>query len=63
MIECKSLIIQHLMTAKLFIGSNNKKVRVWDVDNNKIIQSFNGYPDFVTCVIKSKNHEQIKKNK
>ncbi|ETO05303.1 F-box and wd40 domain protein, partial [Reticulomyxa filosa] len=31
-------------------GSNDKTVRVWDVDNNKQIQSFNGHSSNVYCV-------------
>ncbi|ETO20610.1 G-protein beta WD-40 repeats containing protein [Reticulomyxa filosa] len=31
-------------------GSNDKTVRVWDVDNNKQIQSFNGHSSCVYCV-------------
>ncbi|ETO00232.1 ribosome assembly protein 4 (RSA4), partial [Reticulomyxa filosa] len=31
-------------------GSGDKTVRVWDVDNNKQIQSFNGHSDYVHCV-------------
>ncbi|ETO07575.1 WD-repeat protein, partial [Reticulomyxa filosa] len=31
-------------------GSNDQTVRVWDVDNNKQIQSFNGHSSFVFCV-------------
>ncbi|ETO31290.1 WD-40 repeat protein [Reticulomyxa filosa] len=31
-------------------GSADKKVRVWDIDSNKQIQSFNGHSDFVYCV-------------
>ncbi|ETO16740.1 WD-40 repeat protein [Reticulomyxa filosa] len=31
-------------------GSGDKTVRVWDVDNNKQIQSFNGHSSEVCCV-------------
>ncbi|ETN98989.1 WD-repeat protein [Reticulomyxa filosa] len=31
-------------------GSSDKTVRMWDVDNNKQIQSFNGHSDTVNCV-------------
>ncbi|ETO13410.1 WD-40 repeat protein [Reticulomyxa filosa] len=31
-------------------GSDDKTVRVWDVDNNKQIQSFNGHSSFINCV-------------
>ncbi|ETN99626.1 Serine/Threonine protein kinase, partial [Reticulomyxa filosa] len=30
-------------------GSSDKTVRVWDVDNNKQAQSFNGHSDIVYC--------------
>ncbi|ETO12264.1 ribosome assembly protein 4 (RSA4), partial [Reticulomyxa filosa] len=31
-------------------GSRDKTVRVWDVNNNKKIQSFHGHSDSVDCV-------------
>ncbi|ETO10016.1 WD-40 repeat-containing protein, partial [Reticulomyxa filosa] len=31
-------------------GSEDSIIRVWDVDSNKQIQSFNGHSDCVTCV-------------
>ncbi|ETO03140.1 peptidase C14, caspase catalytic subunit p20, partial [Reticulomyxa filosa] len=31
-------------------GSNDKTVRVWDVDNDKQVQSFNGHSNQVCCV-------------
>ncbi|ETO36060.1 G-protein beta WD-40 repeats containing protein, partial [Reticulomyxa filosa] len=37
-------------------GSHDKTVRVCDVDNNKQIQSFNGYSDSVYCVKFSSYH-------
>ncbi|ETO08073.1 WD-40 repeat-containing protein, partial [Reticulomyxa filosa] len=37
-------------------GSYDKTVRVWDVDNNKQIQSFNGHLSFVYCVKFSQYH-------
>ncbi|ETO22275.1 G-protein beta WD-40 repeats containing protein [Reticulomyxa filosa] len=37
-------------------GSRDKTVRVWDVDNNKQIQSFNGHSDLVHCVKFSSYH-------
>ncbi|ETO35761.1 serine/threonine protein kinase [Reticulomyxa filosa] len=37
-------------------GSNDKKVRVWDVDNNKKVQSLNGYSKNVYCVKFSSYH-------
>ncbi|ETO08419.1 hypothetical protein RFI_28969, partial [Reticulomyxa filosa] len=30
-------------------GSSDNTVRVWDVDNNKQIQSFNGHSSYVHC--------------
>ncbi|ETO36950.1 WD-40 repeat protein, partial [Reticulomyxa filosa] len=37
-------------------GSDNKTIRVWDVDNNKQIQSFNGHSFRVNCVKFSPYH-------
>ncbi|ETO05115.1 WD-repeat protein, partial [Reticulomyxa filosa] len=37
-------------------GSDDKTVRVWDVDNNKQIQSFNGHSSYVNCVKFSSYH-------
>ncbi|ETO07761.1 hypothetical protein RFI_29629, partial [Reticulomyxa filosa] len=37
-------------------GSSDKTVRVWDVDNNKQIQSFNGHSNNVYCVKFSSYH-------
>ncbi|ETO24590.1 G-protein beta WD-40 repeats containing protein [Reticulomyxa filosa] len=37
-------------------GSNDRTVRVWDVDNNKQIQSSNGHSDSVHCVKFSPYH-------
>ncbi|ETO36105.1 WD-40 repeat protein, partial [Reticulomyxa filosa] len=37
-------------------GSRDKTVRVWDVDNNKQIQSFNGHLNTVYCVKFSSYH-------
>ncbi|ETO36704.1 WD-40 repeat protein [Reticulomyxa filosa] len=37
-------------------GSNDQTVRVWDVDNNNQIQSFNGHSSFVHCVKFSSYH-------
>ncbi|ETO06178.1 hypothetical protein RFI_31217 [Reticulomyxa filosa] len=37
-------------------GSEDKAVRVWDVDNNKQIQSFNGHSSYVLCVKFSSYH-------
>ncbi|ETO01521.1 WD-40 repeat-containing protein, partial [Reticulomyxa filosa] len=37
-------------------GSADKTVRVWDVDNNKQFQSFNGHSDDVYCVKFSSYH-------
>ncbi|ETO14623.1 WD repeat-containing protein [Reticulomyxa filosa] len=37
-------------------GSNDKTVSVWDIDNNKQIQSFNGHFRSVTCVKFSSYH-------
>ncbi|ETO35724.1 WD repeat-containing protein, partial [Reticulomyxa filosa] len=37
-------------------GSLDETVRVWDVDNNKQIQSFNGHSDYVNCVKFSSYH-------
>ncbi|ETO36547.1 F-box and wd40 domain protein, partial [Reticulomyxa filosa] len=37
-------------------GSSDKTVRVWDVDNNKQIQLFNGHSDYVYCVKFSSYH-------
>ncbi|ETO36772.1 G-protein beta WD-40 repeats containing protein [Reticulomyxa filosa] len=37
-------------------GSSDRTVRVWDVDNNKQIQSFNGHSDSVNCVKFSHYH-------
>ncbi|ETO35433.1 WD-40 repeat protein [Reticulomyxa filosa] len=37
-------------------GSNDQTVRVWDVDNNKQIQSFNGHSSNVRCVKFSSYH-------
>ncbi|ETO08241.1 WD-40 repeat protein [Reticulomyxa filosa] len=37
-------------------GSWDKTVRVWDVDNNKQIQLFNGHSDYVYCVKFSPYH-------
>ncbi|ETO32119.1 hypothetical protein RFI_04999, partial [Reticulomyxa filosa] len=37
-------------------GSDDKTVRVWDIDNNKQIQSFNGHSDSVYCVKFSSYH-------
>ncbi|ETO31922.1 WD-repeat protein, partial [Reticulomyxa filosa] len=34
----------------IYSGSDDKTVRVWDVDNNKQIQSFNGHSRNVSCV-------------
>ncbi|ETO09475.1 hypothetical protein RFI_27902, partial [Reticulomyxa filosa] len=31
-------------------GSSDNTVRVWDVDSNEQLQSFNGHSDFVRCV-------------
>ncbi|ETO04354.1 WD-40 repeat protein [Reticulomyxa filosa] len=40
----------------IFSGSNDQTVRVWDVDNNKKIQSFNGHAGHVNCVKFSSYH-------
>ncbi|ETO16739.1 WD-40 repeat-containing protein, partial [Reticulomyxa filosa] len=37
-------------------GSNDKTVRVWDVDNNKQIQLFNGHSNYVRCAKFSSYH-------
>ncbi|ETO09007.1 hypothetical protein RFI_28380, partial [Reticulomyxa filosa] len=37
-------------------GSDDNTVRVWDIDNNKQIQSFNGHSDSVNCVKFSSYH-------
>ncbi|ETO06047.1 WD-40 repeat protein, partial [Reticulomyxa filosa] len=37
-------------------GSDDQTVRVWDVDNNKQIQSFNEHSSFVHCVKFSPYH-------
>ncbi|ETO04341.1 WD-repeat protein, partial [Reticulomyxa filosa] len=37
-------------------GSDDKTVRVWDVDNNKQIQLFNGHSSYVYCVKFSQYH-------
>ncbi|ETO04371.1 hypothetical protein RFI_33026 [Reticulomyxa filosa] len=37
-------------------GSTDKTVRVWDVDNNKQIQTFNGHSNYVYCVKFSSYH-------
>ncbi|ETO11015.1 WD-40 repeat protein, partial [Reticulomyxa filosa] len=37
-------------------GSDDRTVRVWDVDNNKQIQSFNGHSNFVNFVKFSSYH-------
>ncbi|ETO31829.1 G-protein beta WD-40 repeats containing protein [Reticulomyxa filosa] len=37
-------------------GSDDKTVRVWDVENNKQIQSFNGHSSSVSCVKFSPYH-------
>ncbi|ETO13037.1 G-protein beta WD-40 repeats containing protein, partial [Reticulomyxa filosa] len=37
-------------------GSDDETVRVWDVDNNKQIQSFNGHSSIVYCVKFSPYH-------
>ncbi|ETO35751.1 WD-40 repeat-containing protein, partial [Reticulomyxa filosa] len=31
-------------------GSDDNTICVWDVDNNKLIQSFDGYSNYVLCV-------------
>ncbi|ETO02531.1 WD-40 repeat protein, partial [Reticulomyxa filosa] len=37
-------------------GSDDTTVRVWDVDNNKQVQSFNGHSSFVRCAKFSSYH-------
>ncbi|ETO00004.1 WD-40 repeat-containing protein, partial [Reticulomyxa filosa] len=37
-------------------GSWDKTVRVWDIDNNRQIQSFNGHSDYVCCAKFSSYH-------
>ncbi|ETO10888.1 WD-40 repeat protein, partial [Reticulomyxa filosa] len=37
-------------------GSDDKTVRVWNIDSNKQIQSFNGHSDYVCCVKFSRYH-------
>ncbi|ETO15754.1 WD-40 repeat-containing protein, partial [Reticulomyxa filosa] len=37
-------------------GSQDKTVRVWNVDNNKQIESFNGHSSYVCCVKFSSYH-------
>ncbi|ETO11078.1 hypothetical protein RFI_26298, partial [Reticulomyxa filosa] len=37
-------------------GSHDNTVRVWDIDNNKQIQSFNGHSNHVNCVKFSPYH-------
>ncbi|ETO00259.1 WD-40 repeat protein, partial [Reticulomyxa filosa] len=37
-------------------GSSDQAVRVWDVDNNELIQSFNGHSNYVFCVKFSSYH-------
>ncbi|ETO08978.1 G-protein beta WD-40 repeats containing protein, partial [Reticulomyxa filosa] len=37
-------------------GSDDQTIRVWDVDNNKQIQSFNKHSDSVNCVKFSSYH-------
>ncbi|ETO31580.1 Serine/Threonine protein kinase [Reticulomyxa filosa] len=37
-------------------GSDDKTVRVWDIENNKQIQSFNGHSSYVYCVKFSPYH-------
>ncbi|ETO02788.1 WD-repeat protein, partial [Reticulomyxa filosa] len=42
-------------------GSDDKAVHVWDVDNNKKFQSFNGHSSFVYCAKFSSyhNHQNV----
>ncbi|ETO11649.1 G-protein beta WD-40 repeats containing protein, partial [Reticulomyxa filosa] len=37
-------------------GSEDKTIRLWDIDNNKHIQSFNGHSSYVYCVKFSHYH-------
>ncbi|ETO15431.1 WD-40 repeat protein, partial [Reticulomyxa filosa] len=39
-------------------GSGDNTVRVWDIDNNKQIQSFDGHSSYVNCVKFSSYHYQ-----
>ncbi|ETO08071.1 ribosome assembly protein 4 (RSA4), partial [Reticulomyxa filosa] len=43
-------------------GSSDKTVRVWDVDNNKQIQSFNGHSGYVCCAKFSQYHNNNNQN-
>ncbi|ETO10601.1 hypothetical protein RFI_26776 [Reticulomyxa filosa] len=43
----------------MYSGSNDKTIRVWDVDNNKQMQSFNGHSKAVGCVKFSQYHYRI----
>ncbi|ETO04454.1 hypothetical protein RFI_32941, partial [Reticulomyxa filosa] len=50
------LVVNYVMFPFVFLFSFNRKLRVWDIENSKQIQSFSGHSDSVYCVKFSPYH-------